>query len=548
MGRSTTPRGMGFAVSSAAFLVVCLAAIDQAGWLGAAPPPPAAAPAGAPPSPMGDPARGAALYAMHCAGCHGAEGRGDGVAAEFLIPRPRDFTASEFRIVSAAGGLPTSEDLLRVITEGMPGSAMPSWGFLSEEDRLALVAYVKTLVRYFDEDAEEWVNLYEERGEPIAPAFETPAPSPERIARGRMLFVRAGCTDCHGVSGRGDGPTAGTNLDAAGAPIFPRDLTEGVFKGGDRPEDVFRRITFGVGPMPGNETSLPVGERWDLTHYVLSLSNRSAQDLAAQRNRHLRAPRAVGPIPADPCDPFWDVQEPTYLPLMPLWWRRGERVGGVLVRAVHDGTDLALHLRWEDATENAEAVRPQEFRDGAAVQWALEEGVPFLAMGDARAKVNLWFWRSDRQGGPDRYPDVQGTYPNRVVDDYPGLRDWHPGEGFGAQDRPAREHDPRFLTGWGAQNPVSDPEAACPVESLEAQGPSTVSTRAPRAQVIGGAGRWEKGAWSVLFRRPLRAGRGEVDLSPGRRVPVAFAAFDGARADRDGQKSITVWHDLEVER
>src|SRR5687768_15001329 len=42
-----------------------------------------------------DPARGAALYAEHCASCHGATGRGDGPAGAALDPAPIDFTDRE---------------------------------------------------------------------------------------------------------------------------------------------------------------------------------------------------------------------------------------------------------------------------------------------------------------------------------------------------------------------------------------------------------------------------------------------------------------------
>ena len=47
-------------------------------------------------------------------------------------------------------------------------------------------------------------------------------------------------------------------------------------------------------------------------------------------------------------------------------------VGLVKVRAVHDGHSLALLLKWEDTTHDATAIRPQDFRDGAAVEFALD--------------------------------------------------------------------------------------------------------------------------------------------------------------------------------
>ena len=87
--------------------------------------------------------RGAEVYEQWCAQCHGAEGAGDGPAAEYMLPRPRDFTTGLFQIrTTGSGELPTDADILRIINEGMPGTTMPGWeDALSQSDRQALVAY-----------------------------------------------------------------------------------------------------------------------------------------------------------------------------------------------------------------------------------------------------------------------------------------------------------------------------------------------------------------------------------------------------------------------
>src|SRR5262245_9870295 len=54
--------------------------------------------------------RGAALYAQHCAACHGERGDGKGLAARFLFPKPRDFRSGRFRLVSTSNGIPTEAD------------------------------------------------------------------------------------------------------------------------------------------------------------------------------------------------------------------------------------------------------------------------------------------------------------------------------------------------------------------------------------------------------------------------------------------------------
>ena len=85
-------------------------------------------------------------YDRWCAGCHGVEGKGDGPAAKYMLPRPRDFTRALYQVRSTASGqLPTDADILRMIDEGMPGSSMPGWAkLLSGGERQALVGYLKS--------------------------------------------------------------------------------------------------------------------------------------------------------------------------------------------------------------------------------------------------------------------------------------------------------------------------------------------------------------------------------------------------------------------
>lgn len=66
-------------------------------------------------------------------------------AAYLLYPKPPNFRRGIYRFTSAFGGVPTDDDLFATITRGLPGSAMPPWGHLSESDRRALVQYVKSL-------------------------------------------------------------------------------------------------------------------------------------------------------------------------------------------------------------------------------------------------------------------------------------------------------------------------------------------------------------------------------------------------------------------
>jgi mono/diheme cytochrome c family protein len=76
-----------------------------------------------------DPA-GKAVYDQHCAACHGDTGDGNGPAAVWLYPKPRNFSAGLYKIQSTpSGSLPTDEDLHRSITRGLGGSSMPAFNY-----------------------------------------------------------------------------------------------------------------------------------------------------------------------------------------------------------------------------------------------------------------------------------------------------------------------------------------------------------------------------------------------------------------------------------
>lgn len=96
--------------------------------------------------------RGKAVYDKWCAGCHGDGGAGDGPAAAYMLPRPRDFTRALYQIrTTASGELPTDADIMQAINEGLPGTAMPGWkDRLSGDDRGAVLAYIKTFSTFFE--------------------------------------------------------------------------------------------------------------------------------------------------------------------------------------------------------------------------------------------------------------------------------------------------------------------------------------------------------------------------------------------------------------
>ena len=102
-------------------------------------------------APMASSGRGAMLYTMHCAKCHGDEGHGDAEGAEKLVPPPRNFASRPWRFQ------PTAESIERVVTEGIPGTSMPMFGAtLLPEDIQALTQHVLLLASAGDNAVEQY--------------------------------------------------------------------------------------------------------------------------------------------------------------------------------------------------------------------------------------------------------------------------------------------------------------------------------------------------------------------------------------------------------
>lgn len=216
------------------------------------------------PVPSDRSSRTSGLYREHCARCHGITGDGAGPTAVSLDPYPRDFRLGKFKYKSTPlRQPPTDQDLLKTLRNGIPGTAMPSFGTLPDKELVALIQYVKylTLRGQFErfmlaeiasldgaplidlsrirktengngsigDDVEEFKNqMYELIGEglqqriigrwldPEQKITEIP-PAPlefdihhqghrQLVSYGQTLFSsKANCQQCHGVTGVGDG-------------------------------------------------------------------------------------------------------------------------------------------------------------------------------------------------------------------------------------------------------------------------------------------------------------------------------------------------------
>jgi mono/diheme cytochrome c family protein len=211
--------------------------------------------------------RGKVVYDAHCVECHGASGKGDGPAAQMLIPRPRDFSSGKYKIRSTeTGSVPTDDDLIRSVRAGLAGSAMPGWQrILPDSDIADVVQYVKSLSPQFAQPPV-----------PVKLGADV-ASSPQSVARGSAAYEKLQCGKCHGSDGRGTGAVTTTFEDDWRQPLNSADLTEPwTFHGGATPRDVFLRFRTGMmgTPMPSFKDAATDAEMWDLANYVVTLARK----------------------------------------------------------------------------------------------------------------------------------------------------------------------------------------------------------------------------------------------------------------------------------
>jgi mono/diheme cytochrome c family protein len=452
---------------------------------------------------------GKKVYERRCFFCHGDKGDGNGPVADYLDPRPRDFTLGIYKFRStASGAIPTDEDLFRTVSRGIPGTAMPSWEpYLSETERWQAVYYIKT---FFPEFSRPDLDPYKK----VVEVSKNVPPSPESIAKGKELFEREKCWECHGREARGDGKKIHELKDDWDFPIRPFDLTKGWrFKGGSDPRDVYLRFTTGLNgtPMPSFINSLSPEERWHLANYIVSLNQ--ARGAGSEGAAVLSSKRISGEIPLDPEAPLWGKVRPLHVPLMgqiiakPRW--QNHSIDLVTVTSVHNETEVAFLLQWNDPTEdtahqeikvplNPEDTyvrvselprKPGTFRDSVALQFPVRipEGPvkPHFFRGDRRNPVNLWTWMADR----------------RAVEE-------------------------------ANASGLESPPAPQPAESQQARG----------------KGVWKNGRWNVVIVRPLLTqDKKDVQFERGRLIPVAFNAWDGGNGEHGFIMSLSPWYYLAFE-
>lgn len=246
---------------------------------------------------------GREVYLRQCAQCHGATGDGQGQAAKWLNPRPRDYRLGKFKFSSTPfDNKPLKSDLVRTVKTGVPGTSMPAFHLLPAQEIDAVVDYILVLTHRGeleiqlaaeadssqelpDDTVAELKTLVIERwseaeSKATYPLSAQPIFTVEHVAAGKQAFLTRGCSKCHGEDGRGQtlDNLRGNLKDAWGHPTKAADLTSGLLHGGRRPEEVYRRVFNGITgtPMPSFQLALAKEPEtfWNLVSYVLYVSNR----------------------------------------------------------------------------------------------------------------------------------------------------------------------------------------------------------------------------------------------------------------------------------
>ena len=502
--------------------------------------------------------KGKEVYENSCAHCHGVEGRGDGSAAENLLPKPRDFTRGLYKIRSTeAGQLPTDQDLFDIITEGMPGSSMPPWETaLSTNDRWEVVAYIKTFYDGFkdSETPPKQITLEGKIGY-----------SDQSVETGKGLYVELGCVECHGNVGRGDGTSAPTLTDSWGFQTWPANLTQGWnYRGGDDTEDIFKRFIGGIAgsPMPAFEgdSFLNFGLTTEESKRLIELENKDEMTEAEEEESgkfYEKMDAAVdialtikegGEISAADIQTYNDAMKVVYekswhlanyvKSLMPE--KRPEpAIGNNVLRSQY--VQGALPAMDDEAWETFQAryfplvgqvvVEPRQFNPTI-------DGVHVKSFYNDTEVAFLFTW-DDRTHTTDETDEATGrTLEDALAVQFPVKVPQGP-----------TAPKPYFL--WGGRLPVylwhwkaSMPEQ---VTELTAKGINNAETQEVQSELQVQSD-YTDGQYKLWVKRALKTDdKKDLQLDPGVFVPIAFSAWDGANGDVDTKRVMTSWYTFVLE-
>ena len=440
------------------------------------------------------PIRGEVVYQERCVMCHGKEGDGLGPAAERLNPPPRDFTLGQYKVKTTGFDDPISNDadLIRMIRDGMAGTAMPGWGdVLSEQDIGDVIYFLKTFAELEDEKPSDQLDY----GTQVAT-------TPESIAKGKKIFHDGDrCSECHGIGGRGDGVKKLKNDN--GERTWPRNLTKPwTFRASNDPKDIFARVTVGIPTTqmpsfanPKSKKKLSIEDRWHVANYAASLGANGKK--VRPENTVIKAFRIDGDLPRSPDDPVWRQGPPSTFFLVPQIIAKDRFFkpanDTVTVRALYNGKRIGILVEWDDRTESIPgdeaAIKIADkgmAPDAVAVQFPVEipAGMekPYFLMGSEAKPVNLWRWSAGTTEKPESVALIDAA----------GITRQQQRDGSG----------------------------------LEAKGS------------------YKDGTWRVAMIRPLATNETAKDIQfrKGRFIPIAFFNWDGSNSEQGTKHTLTTWY------
>jgi hypothetical protein len=253
------------------------------------------------------------------------------------------------------------------------------------------------------------------------------------------------------------------------------------------------------------------------------------------------AKKVTQDLPLDAEDAIWQTARSVEVPLTTQVMARPRTYESVIknlqVKAVHNAKEVAFRLEWADPSEDI-ILDLDKFPDAVAMEFpsSSSTGRPHFGMGDEENNVNIWYWKSIWQTPKGQ---TQPTEEAVKAKEYaPHFR----------TDEKTHIFVDDFLTGTLAGNPVSTPGRS-PVENLVARGFTTLTdNETEKNPKLSGFGRWNSDKWAVVFKRELASNDPfDVTFKEGTVVPVSFAVWNGAEAQRGGQKVLSTWYYVGLE-
>ncbi|MCH8312249.1 MAG: c-type cytochrome [Nitrospinae bacterium] len=478
--------------------------------------------------------QGKQVYFKRCVWCHGVEGGGDGPSADRLFTRPRNFIQGTFKIrFTDSGELPLEEDLIRTVTNGLPGSAMPAWGgFLKPKEIEAVVEFVKTLVQDRDfndvEDEEVFVQEFGSNPWGTKEPYHLGVPQ-EAIDQGKKIFLKNKCFECHGGEGRGDGNP--TMKDDWGFPIVAADWQQcWNFRGSRRnhfdPFNIVRTISTGMNgtPMPNFKDEITVEDRWKLAAFVNSLCPRKKMDRLTNKpiaDFLISSLYTEGKIAEKIDAPMWAATD--HDPL--IVDRSAETIDNPRKNYIAMAGQITRGNRnFDPKTDNL----------WVASRWSAEDNVIFYLV-----EYHIRFLSTDPE-----YPDaVAIQWPAKLQDLFGAEKPYFI---MGDSKKPVDIWKASFMVqNYRDTNDPKDEgyQLDVTVEEVVGYGFDALASKESEATVQVVDSIFKQGKVSILFKRSLTTeGEFDVQIPSEKFIPVAFLQWSGQHKEKDEYMAISTWY------